>query len=161
MPGNSKPRKKYRPKKNLVDPVGFVTESLTPLLEQETYVRDLHLSTHSAMRSLIRGSATKDDMNAILSAHNITQALLVTQKLTDVDQVILKSEAALYALTDRAKVLGRYVLKALELQTLNDMVALHDDFMGVITVGQMEEALKFSKAELKAGRVTRLKTIQL
>ena len=161
MPGNSKPRKKYRPKKSLVDPVGYVTESLTPLPEQDTYVRDLNLRTHSAMRSLVRGSATKDDMDAILSAHNITHALLVTQKLTDVDQVILKSEAALYALTDRAKVMGRYVLKALELQTLNDLIALHDDFMGVITVGHMETAIKFAKAELKAGRVTRLKTIKL
>ena len=46
-------RSKYRPKRILVNPVGYVLESLIPVTQYESYLIDLKIKNSEAMVSLM------------------------------------------------------------------------------------------------------------
>ena len=60
MPTSAKPRKKYRPKTRLVNPIDYVLEGFAPLERApDNYLLNLKLTNHSAMTELLAGRATR------------------------------------------------------------------------------------------------------
>jgi hypothetical protein len=150
-------RSKYKPKPVLVNPLGYVMESATPLIEHETYVVDWQLRSNSAFEKLLKGIADKKDINTLVAARNITEGLMVTLKGADADGTLARSAVALIELCDRGNAGKSLVMKAQELQAMRDMMQLHDELLEVVTVRQFERALEYTKNEIKVGRARHLK----
>lgn len=150
-------RSKYKPKPVLANPLGYVMESATPLIEHETYVVDWQLRNNSAFEKLLKGLADKKDINTLVAARNITEGLMVTLKGTDTDGTLARSAVALIELCDRGNAGKSLVMKAEELQAMRDMMQLHDELLEVVTVRQFERALEYTKNEIKVGRASQLK----
>ena len=70
-----KKRSKYRPRRVLLDTVAFVRESLTPVAKHDNYLLDLNIVNSMAMASLMKGTATKRDMDVLIAMSNIVKAL--------------------------------------------------------------------------------------
>ena len=70
-----KKRSKYRPRRVLLNTMAFVQESLTPVALHDTYLLDLKIVNSMAMASLMKGTATKRDMDALVAMSNIVEAL--------------------------------------------------------------------------------------
>jgi hypothetical protein len=150
-------RSKYKPKPVLQNPLGYVMESATPLIEHETYVVDWQLKNNSAFEKLLKGIADKKDINTLVAARNITEGLMVTLKGADADGTLARSAVALIELCDRGNAGKSLVMKAQELQAMRDMMQLHDELLEVVTVRQFERALEYTKNEIKVGRARHLK----
>jgi hypothetical protein len=150
-------RSKYKPKPVLQNPLGYVMESATPLIEHETYVVDWQLKNNSAFEKLLKGIADKKDINTLVAARNITEGLMVTLKGADADGTLARSAVALIELCDRGDAGKSLVMKAQELQAMRDMMQLHDELLEVVTVRQFERALEYTKNEIKVGRARHLK----
>jgi len=150
-------RSKYKPKPVLANPLGYVMESATPLIEHETYVVDWQLKNNSAFEKLLKGIADKKDINTLVAARNITEGLMVTLKGADADGTLARSAVALIDLCDRGNAGKSLVMKAEELQAMRDMMQLHDELLEVVTVRQFERALEYTKNEIKVGRASQLK----
>ena len=150
-------RSKYKPKPVLANPLGYVMESATPLIEHETYVVDWQLKNNSAFEKLLKGIADKKDINTLVAARNITEGLMVTLKGADADGTLARSAVALIELCDRGNAGKSLVMKAQELQAMRDMMQLHDELLEVVTVRQFERALEYTKNEIKVGRARHLK----
>jgi hypothetical protein len=150
-------RSKYKPKPVLVNPLGYVMESATPLIEHETYVVDWQLRSNSAFEKLLKGLADKKDINTLVAARNITEGLMVTLKGADADGTLARSAVALIELCDRGNAGKSLVMKAQEIQAMRDMMQLHDELLEVVTVRQFERALEYTKNEIKVGRARHLK----
>jgi hypothetical protein len=150
-------RSKYKPKPVLQNPLGYVMESATPLIEHETYVVDWQLKNNSAFEKLLKGIADKKDINTLVAARNITEGLMVTLKGADADGTLARSAVALIELCDRGNAGKSLVMKAQELQAMRDMMQLHDELLEVVTVRQFERALEYTKNEIKVGRASQLK----
>jgi hypothetical protein len=150
-------RSKYKPKPVLVNPLGYVMESATPLIEHETYVVDWQLRSNSAFEKLLKGLADKKDINTLVAARNITEGLMVTLKGADADGTLARSAVALIELCDRGNAGKSLVMKAQELQAMRDMMQLHDELLEVVTVRQFERALEYTMNEIKVGRARHLK----
>jgi hypothetical protein len=150
-------RSKYKPKPVLANPLGYVMESATPLIEHETYVVDWQLKNNSAFEKLLKGIADKKDINTLVAARNITEGLMVTLKGADADGTLARSAVALIELCDRGNAGKSLVMKAQELQAMRDMMQLHDELLEVVTVRQFERALEYTKNEIKVGRASQLK----
>jgi hypothetical protein len=150
-------RSKYKPKPVLQNPLGYVMESATPLIEHETYVVDWQLRNNSAFEKLLKGIADKKDINTLVAARNITEGLMVTLKGADADGTLARSAVALIDLCDRGNAGKSLVMKAQELQAMRDMMQLHDELLEVVTVRQFERALEYTKNEIKVGRARHLK----
>ena len=150
-------RSKYKPKPVLQNPLGYVMESATPLIEHETYVVDWQLRNNSAFEKLLKGIADKKDINTLVAARNITEGLMVTLKGADADGTLARSAVALIELCDRGNAGKSLVMKAQEIQAMRDMMQLHDELLEVVTVRQFERALEYTKNEIKVGRARHLK----
>lgn len=155
MAANRRPRKAYRPRPVVRDTMAFVRKSLTPLRDHDDYVLNWKSSVHGSMHSLVRGIAVQQDVDSLLAAHHVCEALLKTGMGADYRQLLVASSAALRGLTDRAAQLGRFSVRETELAALNDMIDLHDALMEHVTVGQIDKALVLAKSEILAGRARR------
>lgn len=155
-------RSKYRPRPVLADPVGYVISGTIPVAMHETYLVDLKLKNHGAMTELLQGSASKAGLNTLIAMYNIQEAIhrmLARRVITDLpiqlDQsTLIRGKAALLDLSSRGKTTGRFVCRAPEIQALNDLMAMHDELMDLISVRHMEKAIAFAKTEVACHRAT-------
>jgi hypothetical protein len=152
-------KSKYKPRPVLVDPVGFVVESVKPLAEHDDYVLKWKLKNHEAFASLMRGQAGKDDINTLAAARNISEALLVVLDGSDVDGTLARSAVAIIELCDRGNAGKSLVMRSEEMQAMRDLMQLHDELLDVVTIRQFEDALAYAKKEIAAGRASTLKEV--
>ena len=159
MPANKKPKKKYRPKPVMLNTMEFVKESIKPLVEHDSYVLDWKLKNNVAFAALLRAEATRKDLDTLVAARNIVEALVVTLKGVDVDGTLARSAAALIDICARANAGKGTAMKAAEIQAMRDLMQFHDALLDAVTVKQFETALAYAKKELTNGRASALKSV--
>ena len=137
---SSKPRKKYRPRPRLQNPMRYVIGALSPVRNLVSYVTDWKLKVHSSMVALTQGTATKLDMDTLLAAHYLCGAWIAMDLGTEHKPVLICSHVALADLYIRGEQDQRYIVKALEMQAINEMLSLHDAYLETVTGEQMDMA---------------------
>jgi hypothetical protein len=152
-------RSSYRPKPVFVDPLGFVLESNKPLKEHDSYVIDWKIKNTVAYGALLRGEATRQNLDTLVAARNICEALLVVFKVKEDDGTLARSACALIEICERYAE-GKRALKAPEIQALRDMMQLHDELLDLSSVGQFEKALAYAKKEIRSGKAQQLKEVK-
>ena len=145
MPANKKPRKAYRPKHILADPVGFVTERITPITRHDSYLLDLQLKNSGAMAALMQGRASKRDMDILIAMSNIVEALQQQGFGKDYGEVAVSGREAIMKIVWRAVDKLKFIPTGPEIKALNELMELHDAQMEVITVQNLEDAIAFAK----------------
>lgn len=152
MPSPKKPRKKYRPKPVLANPLGYILEGLTPVEEHKDHIMRVKIINHGAMDSLVKGAATKEDIGVLLNIHNIMYAIdelqIVNGSMTD---DIVEAGIALKHIADRCIRVGKYGATGPEIQALNVMIEYHDDIMQYLTLHQLDKALAHVRRTLASG----------
>lgn len=139
MPSSKKPRKPYRPKRVLRNPIEWVVTGVKPATEDAQ--TKLKVGLHWSMAKITKGEGDTTDWQ------NVSDALNVSMVLCEMGlgkEYLPELETAMYAmvdLRDRYKKTGRMVLKALEMQAINLGLELHDEQIAVAPVKDMELAL--------------------
>lgn len=159
MPANKKPKKKYRPKPVMLNTMEFVKESIKPLVEHDSYVLDWKLKNNVAFAALLRAEATRKDLDTLVAARNIVEALVITLKGADINGTLVRSEAALIEICDRANAGKGTAMRAPEIQALRDLMEFHDALLDAVTVQQFETALNCARSEATNGRTKRIKVV--
>ena len=148
-------RSKYRPKGVFLNPVAYVLESMTPVAQHNNFLVDLKIRNHMAMKSLTQGQATRADMDDLIAMGNAVEALYRMGFGKDYDSVVADGIHALLDVARRGAANGnRFILNAKEMNALNNMMELHDAQMEIITVRDMENAMKLMHKEWAAGKMT-------
>ena len=155
-------RSKYRPKPILQNPLGYVLESLTPVSQHDSYLIDLKIKNHMAMKNLTHGNATKDDMDKLIAMNNVTHALLRMGFGTEFKQYMDAGREALYAVCSRgAATKTKFLCRGPEITALNALLELHDAQMDVVTIGDMEKAIALVEHEQKTGKMIPIKVKEM
>jgi hypothetical protein len=149
-------RSSYKPRPVLVNPLAYVIEGMKPVAHHESYLIDLKIKNHGAMTALTQGRATRADMDVLIAMNNITEALWRMGFGKEFNDVMRGGHQALIEIANRGAATSRFIVRASEMNALNDLMDLHDAQMDVITIKDMEAALALAKSEVKAGRATRL-----
>lgn len=157
MGATKKPRKAYKPKPRFQSPLEYVLESSKPLADHDDYVLKWSLKNHAAFGALMAGQATKAEIDTMVAARNIVEALIVTLKGKDTDGTLDRSSCALIEICDRANAGKGTVMKAAEMQAMRDLLGLHDELLAVVSVRQFDQALTWARREISAGRAATLK----
>lgn len=155
MPASQKPRKKYRPRPVLRDPVQYALDSQTMLGEYGYGLTGLSIKNNLSFGALLKGSGTDADIIQLMTARALLEALVLTLDGKDVDGTLPRSACALIDMWNRSSAHKGTVMRATEMQALRDMMALHDELLPVVTVSQFERALAYAKREFKAGVAAR------
>lgn len=156
MANNKKPRKRYKPKPILWDTMAYVQQELTPVSKHDSYLLDLQLKNSQAMAALLRGTATKEDMDTLIAMSNITESLRLMGFGKEYLEVAVAGREALIRIAVRAVKVLRFVPTGPEIKALNELMELHDAQMEVITIQDMCNALDRAKALIRKGQTTKI-----
>jgi len=137
-------RSKYRPKPQLTDPLTWVLAGMKPVLTAKEVMGNVRIKNHLALRCVVEGTATRKDMDVLIEAFNVTEALCrVDASLgRDWSDEIKAGQDALLAMGRRGIAKGdRFVFTGPELTAANIVMEIHDAQLERCTVAQMEKAL--------------------
>lgn len=147
-------RSKYRPRAVLANPLGYVLESMTPIPAMNKYFIDLKVKNHLALANLTKGVADRADIDTLVTAINMTEALYRLGFGREYADVVREGLHALRAVGKRGADIGKFVLKSTEMNALNLSMELHDAQLEIITLRDMEKAIALIKEEYRLRKMT-------
>ena len=142
-------KSKYKPRPMLVNPLGYVLESMTRVANHDSYLIDMKIKNHQALTALTQGHATRQDMDMLIAMANIVEAMYRMGIGGEYADEVRDGVDALYTVGVRGSTAGRFILKASEMSALNLLIELHDAQMEVSTIKDIERALKLVDQEFK------------
>jgi len=152
MGASKKPRKKYRPRIILQDPVQRVLDRLTPVRSLSSILTTIKIKNSEAMIALLGGAAVKQDIDILIGISNVVEALMELGFGAEYRDVWAAGERALLDISTRAARHGRFTPTGPEITALNALMELHDAQMDIITVADMEQALALIEKRRSVGK---------
>lgn len=149
-------RSKYRPRGVRLDNLGWVVgglKRLTQLPHENVIVR---ARNHDALRSLAAGTGTRADVDIVIGALNMTEALALIRKDLGADWQA-EIQAAMQGLLEMARrgaATGRFLFRGPELTAVNLGMEVHDAQLDATTVAELERAMDLVAKVKLAGRAT-------
>ena len=144
-------KSKYKPKGVRLDTVTWVINGFKPVAATGSAVLDLKIKNHSALEALRTGQAKRYDIDSIISALNVSEALSRLGIGHEYKDEIKEGQDALLELSRRGIDRDdRFVAKAAELTAINYVMELHDAQLEITTIAQLEKALDMVVLEIKS-----------
>jgi len=134
-------KSKYRPRGVIPDPLTFVLNGMKRVGSISAGT-DLMLKNHSSLEAVRRGEATRDDIDVLIAALNMTEALALMRIGEDWKDEIRAAQDALFAVGSRGAETGRFILRGPELTSLNLGMQIHDAQLEACTVAELERAIE-------------------
>jgi hypothetical protein len=136
-----KKRSKYKPKGVRLDNMAWVQSGLKRV-DEVSASATIKIRNHDAMNTLRLGSATRAEIDIIINALNIAEALAQRGVGSDWMPELRAAQDALYTLARRG-LTSRFIVRGDELTALNLAMEIHDAQLETVTVRQLEAALNF------------------
>jgi hypothetical protein len=133
--------------------IAYLMEGMTPVAKHDSYLIDLKIKNHGAMATLTKGEASRKEIDVLIAMANVCEALFRMGFGREYEDVVRLGSDALYAVGRRGAETSRFILRAEEMTALNTLMELHDAQMDVITINDMEQALKMVDAEYRAKKM--------
>lgn len=147
----SKPRKKYKPKPVRLDAITWVINGFRNISQTGDAVLNLKIKNHESLECLRKGEATRIDIDTIIGAFNIAEAL-ARMKIGDDYAIDIKAgQDALLSVAKRGVNRNdKFILKATELSAINLTMEVHDAQLEITTIGELEKAMEIVAKEIRA-----------
>lgn len=143
-------RSRYRPKPVIVDTMAHVRLSIAPVTDMPKLI-DTRIRNHDCLASLAQGRATRADIDVIIAALNIAEALIMQDVGKEYLQQLRDGQAAIVELSRRGLERGSFIATGPQLTAINWAMELHDAQLDVITVAQLERAIAKVQAIVLGG----------
>jgi len=141
-------RSSYRPRPQLPNPVAWVINGFKPV--SQAGIVNVQIKNHHAIDALRKGIADREDIDSIIEAFNVAEALQRLGIGDEYTEELREAQDALYAVSKRGVDREyRFVLKAQELVAINLGMEIHDAQIEVTTIQMLEKAMDIVKAEIK------------
>lgn len=149
----SKKKSKYKPRHIIADPLNWVLSGFKPLASVKDQYMVLMIRIHDALATLYEGNATREVLDVVINALNMSEALAVTdvghEYLADIraaQDVMLESAARGVRMGDI------FVLTEGERELIQTAMDVHDAQLGSCTVLELDTALAIVKRALRTKR---------
>lgn len=141
-------RSKYRPRGVIYDTMLHVTSGMKRVgaLSAGT---TLKIKNHASLEQVRQGLGTREDIDVLISAFNITEALALMRIGDDWKDEIRAAQDALLAVGRRGVETGKFILRGPELTSFNLAMEIHDAQLDACTVSELEKAIDFVEKIVK------------
>lgn len=144
-------RSSYRPRRVRLDVMGYVIQGITPLRNTGDAGLVLKIKNHDSLAAIAKGTATAQDVQNIISALNIAEALAKARLGLDYLEEIDAGQRALESLASRGVERGRFVCTGPELTAINAAMDIHDAQLDLTTIYQIEKAIETVERTIRTG----------
>jgi hypothetical protein len=134
-------RSKYKPKGVRLDNMAWVQSGLRRV-EDVSESATIKIRNHDAMNTLRLGTATRVEIDVLINALNIAEALARQGVGSDWMPELRAAQDALLTLARRG-LTSRFIVRGDELTAMNLAMEVHDAQLEAVTVKQLEAALDF------------------
>lgn len=146
-------RSKYRPKPVIQNTMEFVLSGMKPVRDLPGVYLSAQLKNRTALEQLRKGDATKQDIDMLIGAFNIAEALAIKGLGYDWLQEINQAQEALLALARRGVENNmRFIMTAKQWEALRLVMDLHEVQLAQATVQDIEKAYDFVQAVIRQGK---------
>jgi len=141
-------RSKYRPKGLILDTMLHVTSGMRRVGALSAGIT-LKIKNHAALEQVRQGLGTRDDIDTLICAFNITEALAMMRIGDDWKDEIRAAQDTLLAVGRRGVETGKFILRGPELTSFNLAMEIHDAQLDACTVSELEKAMDIVEAVVK------------
>jgi len=144
-------RSKYRPKGVIPDPIKYVLSGVKRV-GAITEGTNLMIINHDALNNVRMGRGSRSDIDVLINALNITEALAIKKKHLGGDWrvEIRAAQDAILELGRRGVETGKFILRGPELNALNLGMEIHDAQLQECTVTELEQAVDYVAAIVRS-----------
>ena len=141
----------YRPKGIRLDNLGWVSAGLRRVGNLPVAGVELKLKNHQALEAVLMGFATRDHIDVLIAAFNVSEALYHINPTLGEDwaQEIRDAQDAIYTMSRRGLKLGSFVFNASEMAAVKLAMSVHDQQLDDSTVREMEQAIDYVTIRIK------------
>ena len=150
-----KKRSAYRPREVLLDPLHYILSGFRQVAQDSDHITTQRIKNHAAILAVRTGKATFDDVDALLSAFNIAEALASLGQGADWLPEIRAAQDAMRAAGERPK----YLFNGPELTAVNLGMEVHDAQLDdpKTTIALMQKALEIVVKAIRLKKAERIK----
>ena len=146
-------RSKYRPREILQNPLEFVLSGLKPVRDLPGVYLSVQIKNRQALEQIRKGDATKQDIDLLIGAFNISEALAINGLGFDWLKEINEAQNALLELARKGVERNmRFVMTAKQWEALKLMMDLHEEQLANATVHDIEKAHDFVHTVIRQGK---------
>jgi hypothetical protein len=146
-------RSNYRPRVVLQNPLEFVLSGFKPVRDLPGVYIDVQIKNREALEQIRKGDATKEDIDMLIGAFNITEALAIMGKGHDWLDEIKQGQNALFELSRRGVANGmRFIMTARQWEALKLVMDLHEEQLAHATVHDIEKAHNHVLTVIRQGK---------
>ena len=148
-----KKRSKYRPRVMLQNPLEFVLSGMKPVRDLPGIFLDVQLKNRAALEQIRMGQATKDDIDMLIGAFNIAEALAINGLGYDWKDEINAAQNDLLELARKGVERNmRFIMTAKQWESLKLVMDLHEEQLANATVYDIEKANDFVLRVIAQGK---------
>jgi len=153
-----KKKSKYKPKGVRLDAVNWVLAGMKPVSSVPHGGITLKIKNHDALTNITQGRGTRDDIDIIVAAMNMAEALAMFGIGADWREEINLAQMAIYDMGKRGLKLGdRFIFTGPEMKAINLGMDIHDAQLDECTVKQLEDAIDLVAREIRHKRAKMIK----
>lgn len=150
-------RSSYKPRHQLQDPLAWVINGFKPVTTAGNEVLILRIKNHAALKAACEGLATFQDVDTLVAAMNIAEALEKLGISVGWTEEIKEGHDALYNASQRPK----FLFTGTEINAINLAMEIHDAQIDKCTIGQLEDAVKIVKQIIRMKKARTMSAKQL
>ena len=145
-------RSKYKPRGVVLDTMGHVKSGFRPVSDTGDAVMILRIKNHGALTAIAKGDGTRQDIDIIISAMNIAEALIRMGIGNPHEADMREAQDAMLTMARRGVEKGdRFVFTGQELSAVNFAMEIHEAQLDTITIVQLEKAVAMVKRIIMGG----------
>jgi hypothetical protein len=146
-----KKKSKYKPRGVRLDNMSWVIAGMKRVGALPTAGVALKLKNHEALDSILTGHGTKQDVDVLINAVNMTEAMARIRDGLGADWAteIKAAQDAIYTMGKRGIERGSFAFTGPEMTAVKLIMDLHDAQLDDCTVREMEQALFIVEEEIR------------
>jgi hypothetical protein len=141
----------YKPKNIRLDNLGWVSSGLKKVGSLPTAGVDLKLKNHEALEAVLKGYATRDHVDVLIAALNMSEAIYHINPALGQDWAdeIRAAQDAIFTMSRRGIKLSSFVFNASEMAAVKLAMSVHNQQLNDCTVREMEQAIDYVQLRIK------------
>jgi hypothetical protein len=146
-----KKKSKYKPRGVRYDNLSWILAGMKKVGSLPTAGVALKLKNHEALDSILTGQGTRDHVDVLISAVNMSEALIRIRDELGVDwkDEIRAAQDAIYTMGKRGIEKDRFAFTGPEMTAVKLVMDLHDAQLDDCSVREMEQALFIVEEEIR------------
>jgi hypothetical protein len=151
-------RSAYKPRAVRLDVMHWIKGGMATMAGNAAAL-DLRIKNHSCLKAITDGRANRDDLDVMIAALNITEALASQNQAlgSDWSAEVKAAQDAFLTMVQRG--IHRddcFIFTGAELTAVNLAMEIHDAQIDKCTVAQLEQALDLVKKQIRSGKARRI-----